>query len=229
MQVDDFAQSAHNAPPMRLGQRYDATGFLPDPGNTVVCHLDRDAPGGKAVLAARAAMQALPGADRLLFTPEDSLHMTVFEGVLDNRRVPDAWPDWMPADAPVDAVTDAMCERLGGFAGPGAFAVSVAALRPTGLALRGAAAGDAAVLRAWRDALAETFGYRQAVHDRYEFHMTFAYPLAWLPDDHVPLWREELARIGAELAAATAVIPLGAPAFCRFADMTRFEELVVLG
>ncbi len=225
--VDAFAARGNARAPMRLGQRYDAERFLPDPGNTVVCHLDRDADGGRAVLAARAQMQALPGAERFLFTPEDSLHMTVFEGVLDNRRQVDAWPEWMDRRAPVERVTQELCKRLQGFEGPGAFNVRVAQVRPGGLVLEGATEDDEARMRDWREALAEAFGYRQRVHDAYGFHMTFAYPVAWLSDAEVAAWETGLARIAGALDGM--ILPLKRPAFCRFADMTWFEELVELG
>jgi hypothetical protein len=225
--VEAYAASIRNAPPKRLGQRYDAERFLPDPGNTVVCHLDRETAGGAVVVAARSAMMAVPGAERFLFTPVESLHMTLFEGVLDNRRVADAWPIWMDRDAPVQDVTEAMCARLQGFEGSGAFAVKVAQVRPGGLDLCGATQGDEAVMRDWREALSGVFGYRQAEHDAYGFHMTFAYPVEWLSDAEVAAWEAGLARIAEALEGM--VLPLKRPAFSRFADMTRFEELVVLG
>lgn len=229
MDLDAFLVGANSAPPMRLGQRYDAERFLPDPGNTVVCHLDLDCPGGAAVLRARTAMMALPGAERLLFTPEDSLHMTVFEGVLDVRRTPDAWPAFMDSGAPVADVTEAMRERLATFDAPGAFEVRVEAARVGGLQLCGATQADVDSLLAWREALSAAFGYRQEAHDSYRHHMTFAYPLEWLPDDLAPAWRTAYAGIEAELREAAPVLPLRAAAFCAFVDMTRFEELVVLG
>lgn len=229
MDLDEFAASANDAPPMRLGQRYDAERFLPDPGNTVVCHLDLDSAGGAAVLRARARMMDLPGAEHLLFTPEDSLHMTVFEGVLDARRTADAWPADMARDAPVDAVTEAMLGRLAGFAAPVPFEVRAQAVRVGGLELRGATGADAGALLAWREALSGAFGYRQAEHDAYRHHMTFAYPLEWLPDDLLPAWRVAFSEIESDLVAAAPVLPLHAPAFCLFNDMTHFEELIVLG
>lgn len=229
MDLEQFAVGTNAHPPMRLGQRHSATRFLPDPGNTVVCHLERDTAGGEAVLAARARIKALPGAENLLFTPEESLHMTVFEGVLDARRRADAWPDFAARGASVEAVTAQMMERLQGFEGAGAFSVRVKAVRPGGLELVGATQADVDALLAWREALSVAFGYRQAEHDAYKHHLTFGYAVSWLPDDLVPEWREALAQIEADLVAAAPVIPLRAPAFCTFADMTWFEEVLGLG
>ncbi|CAN0469409.1 unnamed protein product, partial [Hapterophycus canaliculatus] len=166
--------------------------------------------------------------ERLLFTPEDSLHMTVFEGVLDVRRTKDAWPDFMARGASVAEVTEAMRGRLARFDAPGAFDVRVAAARVGGLELRGATERDETKLLAWREVLSKAFGYRQNQHDAYRHHMTFAYPIDWLPDDLLPIWQTALAEIEAELVAEAPVLPLRAPAFCEFADMTWFEELIVL-
>ncbi len=224
-----FAARSHAGRPSRFGLRYDETRFLPEAGNTVVCHLDTGDPAHEAVLGARELMMALPGAEGLLFTPVESLHMTLFEGVIETRRGPDAWPADMDREGPVADVTEAMVARLAEFAAPPPFAVRLAGLRPVGLSLRGATTGEAASMTAWREALAEAFGYRHAEHDAYQFHMTFAYVIDWLPDDALPVWEHAVQEIFDELAEAAPVIPLTRPAFCRFADMTRFEQLVVLG
>lgn len=225
MKLGDFSQSANTRPPSRLGQRYDQQSFLPDPGNTVVCHLDLDTAGGAAVLWARQRMQALPEADRLLFTPEESLHMTVFEGVLDARRTADAWPKDMARDASVGAVTEQMMDRLATFDAPAPFAITVDQVRLGGLELSGATPADKAALLEWREVLSRVFGYRQTAHDTYRHHMTFAYMLDWLPDAVLPDWKQGLADIQAELQAAAPILPLRPPAFCTFNDMTWFEEL----
>ena len=49
-----FSEGQNTAPPSRLGQRYAPDRFLPEAGNTVVCHLDTLDPAHTAVLAARA-------------------------------------------------------------------------------------------------------------------------------------------------------------------------------
>lgn len=227
-EITRFAAGQNPKPPSRLGQRYSAIKFLPEAGNTVVCHLDRTLPSHRAVLAARARMQALPGAENFLYTPEESLHMTVFEGVIETRRTADAWPADMDRDAPVIDVTEALMTRLDRFSPPPAFAVRVKDLLPTGLLLTGATAEDDRIMQDWRDVLTEPFGYRHKDHDAYRFHMTFAYATGWIPDDLVPVWTQELNIILNDLAQAAPVIPLRAPAFCQFADMEDFEERRVL-
>lgn len=215
-------------PPRGLGQRYDAKAFLPEAGNTVVCALDTSHPAHAAVMVARQRVMALPGADKMLFTPATSLHMTVFEGAIETRRTPDAWPADLDLQAPVHEVTQALVTRLTGFLPPPSFRVRVSGIRPTGLILAGATAGDDAHLALWRDALTVPFGYRHRAHDAYRFHMTFCYPLEWFDPQEASLWHQGLADIMADLRRAAPVLPLRPPAFCQFADMTHFEELIVL-
>jgi hypothetical protein len=227
-ELDRYAAHSRKKPPDRLGQRLDAKRFLPESGNTVVCHLDVDNPAHQAVLDARARMQALPEADRFLYTPVESLHMTLFEGVIETRRSADAWPKGVDLQASVASVTDMLLDRLTSFAPLPKFAVRVDSLRPTGLILKGATPEDEARMTAWREALTRPFGYRQAQHDAYRFHMTFCYPIAWLSDAALPVWQAELPAILADLQAAAPIIPLRPAAFCQFNDMTWFEELRVL-
>lgn len=226
--LSPFAARNHTSPPPRLGQRYGASRFLPEAGNTVVCHLDVSAQAHAAVLRARTRMQTLPGAECFLYTPVESLHMTIFEGVIEIRRTPDAWPAHMERSASVEDVTTSMMARLKNFVAPPKFSVRVKAIQPTGLALCGVSAEDEVTMRAWRDALTEPFGYRHKEHENYRFHMTFAYPKGWLTDDCLSIWEVELGSIFAELCETAPVIPLNSPAFCKFADMTRFDELLIL-
>lgn len=214
------------APPDRLGIRFDAEKFLPEEGNTIVCHLDHTAPAASAVLKARERMQALPEADCLLFTPAESLHMTLIEGVIETRRTADAWPADIAKDASIETVTEYLLPRFKAFSPPQPFRVKASGMRAPGLFLEGATRQDEATMRAWRDALTEPFGYRRTTHESYRFHMTFAYVRRWIPNDLRQHWETELHAILSELVEAAPIIPLTPPAFCRFADMTWFEELL---
>ena len=228
-EIAQYSVSNHSGPPPYLGKRYDTEKFLPEAGNTVVCHLDFNALAHTAILDARKRMRALPGADRFLYTPVSSLHMTLFEGVLDSRRIANTWPADLGENATVDAATQSILARLTEFSPPADFAARVVGLRPSGLLLAGATAQDDANMRAWRAALTQPFGYRHDSHDLYRFHMTFAYPIEWISESDRTQWEVECASILEDLAEAAPVIPLKPPAFCKFADMEQFDELLVLG
>jgi len=227
-EVAQFLSCNRSAPPPNLGQRYDTKQFLPEAGNTVVCPLDFNSSTHGAVIEARRRMLELQSADHFIYTPISSLHMTVFEGVIETRRKPNAWPKYLDLSASVESATEAIVARLAEFSTPPKFAVRVAGLRPTGLILEGASEADECNMRAWRDALAGPFGYRHDTHDDYRFHMTFAYPVQWLPESARSHWEAELASILVELLDAAPVVPLGQPAFCQFGDMNRFDEVLVL-
>lgn len=213
-----------------MGTRFDKDGrFLPEPGNTVVCHLDPGSSSEAAVIAARSRCRALPEADRLTFTPIPSLHMTLFQGVIEYRRRLPYWPKDMALDTPIEAMTAYYLDRLQGFASGPPFKMQAAAVSPTGLTLEGVEHPDVRALSDWRDRLAEVFGYRHPDHDSYRFHITFAYLVEPMSEEATAVWTEEAPKILAELTSAAPVIDLMPPAFCTFEDMEFFDELLVLG
>jgi len=216
------------APPRHLGRRYDRNGtFLNEPGNTVVCHLVEGSPSRSTILDVRHRMGAMPDAGRLAFTPIDSLHMTLFQGILEDRRDPPFWPADIARDTPIAGMTDLYLERLTGFQAPGPFQVDVVDVLPTGLTVAGATEADRRVMKAWRDRLADTFGYRHPDHDGYVFHVTLAYVIDWLPDDRLAAWQNLLDESLALLRRSPR-LELRPPAFCSFEDMKHFKELRVL-
>ena len=228
-QIDSYRKSNNPARPRHFGRRYDEAGiFLYEPGNTVVSHLIPGAASTAAVLAARERVKALPGAGNLAFTAATSLHMTLFQGVVETRRALPFWPVDLPLNTPIDDMTALYLDRLAGFAPGAPFEVRPEALTPNGLVVVPATAGDAKALADWRDRLADIHGYRHPDHDDYTFHITFAYLIDWLPDELAEGWRLALAEILADLKREAPLIALAPPAFCAFDDMNHFEELLVL-
>jgi len=208
-----YAVSSNLGAPRHLGTRYNASGtFLPEPGNTVVCHLVKGSASERAVLEVRERMLSMPDANRLTFTPVSSLHMTLFQGIIEYRRA-----------------TRLYQKRLEDFEGCGSFNIKVIDITPVGLTVKGATLADEEIIKAWRDALALPFGYRHPDHDTYVFHITFAYPMDWLADDRLPAWQKLFEDCLSYLEQAAPIIEIQQPAFCSFNDMNHFEELLVLG
>ncbi|MFK0689030.1 DUF1868 domain-containing protein [Mesorhizobium sp. IMUNJ 23033] len=225
-----FFEGTNPTPPVHLGTRYDRSGnFLFEPGNTVVSHLVSGSPSEAVVIEVRNRMRALLDADRLAFTPISSLHMTLFQGIIEYRRRLPYWPQDVPLDTSIDDMTRLYLERLQGFENQGAFKVKVIDVVPTGLTVAGASDDDRAIMSAWRDALSVPFGYRHPDHETYVFHITFAYQIRRLADDRAAAWQDLFADCLSLFEREAPVIVLRQPAFCSFKDMNHFEELLVLG
>ncbi|KKC40956.1 hypothetical protein WH87_02030 [Devosia epidermidihirudinis] len=224
-----YGRSQHPAPPYHLGTRYNGAGeFLPEPGNTIVSHLVAGSETEKALIEAQQSLLAMPEAHKLAFTPIESYHMTLFQGILEGRRKAPYWPEDVAEDTAIAEMTALYQQRLVGFEGGPRFSVEVTAVLPTGLIVDGVSETDRRVMAAWRDKLAELFGYRHPDHDSYKFHITMAYMADWLDDEGLPGWCDTLNAIAEDIRARAPVLELRAPAFCSFADMKWFEELVVL-
>lgn len=228
-QIESIAASANPEPNRFVGVRLDRNrDFLPEAGNTVVRHVVPGSETQAALVELRKRLRDLPWGHRFAFTDVESLHMTVFNGAIETCREPGHWPQDLALDLPIDAVTDYLAARLDGFRGPGPFDMRIAEVTPYGLTLTGATDADEAMARAWRDALTEPFAYRAPGHDAYNFHVTLAYLIDWLPDDMVALYRQALADLTEEFRARIPVVELGPPAFCTFADMNGFPPVMTL-
>ncbi|MGC4391865.1 DUF1868 domain-containing protein [Agrobacterium sp. M50-1] len=226
--LEYISAANHDQPPRHLGSRYNADGkFLPEPGNTVVCHLVEGTRTEKAIIATRQRFLDMPEASQLAFTPVSSLHMTVFQGIIEFRRALPYWPENMPLDMPIDAMTEYYRDRLSTFPALPAFNMQVTGLRPAGLVMRGATAEDDRTVALWRDTFADFFGYRHPDHDTYEFHITLSYIISWFEPECLPHWQVMLDEELEKLRAAAPVIEMRPPAFCEFMDMNHFKERVV--
>jgi hypothetical protein len=226
--IENYSSANNPAPPHYLGSRYNSAGeFLPDPGNTVVCHV---VPGSRteAVLleVRRRIMEEASGS--LAFTAPESLHMTLFQGILDRRRSLPYWPQGVALDTPVAATTELFRERLQDFMPGPSFAVEATAVFPSGIIVDGVTAADRHALADWRNRLADVFGYRHPDHDSYEFHITYAYPIRWFEPAEIDGWRMLMEELLISIRLAAPVLELRPPALCSFEDMNWFEELLTL-
>ncbi|MBB6485516.1 DUF1868 domain-containing protein [Rhizobium lusitanum] len=223
-----YAKSLHPEPPLHLGTRYDRSGiFKPEPGNTIVCHVEDGSQTQRAMVAARQRYLDMPEAGQFAFTPVSSLHMTLFQGIIEYRRSRPFWPADIALDAPIDEMTEIMGERLKVFSMRDPFKVAVTKARPSGLLVDGATEADRKTMHAWRNALADLLDYRHPDHETYPFHITFAYAIERLVDEALPRWQTMLDEVAAMLHAEVPVLELRPPAFCSFGDMNHFEELLV--
>lgn len=223
-----FSKSLQPGAIHHLGLRYNHAGlFLKEPGNTIVCHVQTGTETDAILQEVRSRYRAMTGGDRLAFTAASSLHMTLFQGIVENRRRLPFWPGDVPLDTPIDDMTAIFMDRLARFVPGPAFAMEVVEATPAGLTVAGITEADRAALRGWRDRLSDLLGYRHPDHDRYTFHITFAYIIERFDDATLSTWQSFLSEVVEEIRRRQPIIALRPPAFCSFEDMNHFEELLV--
>ncbi|WP_064696639.1 DUF1868 domain-containing protein [Rhizobium aegyptiacum] len=223
-----YSKTHNQKPPAHLGSRYRKIGgFLPEAGNTIVCHPEKGSPTQAILIEAREKYLAMPEAPQFLFTPISSLHMTLFDGIIETMRRRERWPADLPLETPIDDMTALLAARLDGFSMAEPFKVAVVGARPSGLLVEGATEKDRRSMRAWRDAFADLLGYRQPNHAEYKFHITFAYPIEWLEIEALPRWQAMLDGVVEDIRRKVPVFSLTPPAFCVYEDMNHFHELLI--
>lgn len=224
-----FSETEGAGPSRHLGVRFNQEGkFLPEPGNTIVCHLTGGSKTQAAIRQMRSRYLTLPEVDRLAFTAESSLHMTLFQGIIEYRRQQPFWPADLPLDTPIDDMTEILAQRLEHFQAGPQFRVTIGHMTPLGLRLKPVSDADAKAIGEWRNRLADLLGYRHPDHETYELHTTFAYLIRPLSEQALFEWQAALTEMRDNFCAEFDHIELNPPAFCAFEDMHHFEELVVL-
>lgn len=227
--IQTFCGEGKGPAPDRLGIRLDESGtFLPEPGNTVVCHVRQDSASQKAMIKARERLQALDLKGHFAWTPASSYHMTVFNGVIESQRERDHWPSELPLDATIEETTKYIIPRLKGVRPAASFRVKLDRISPFGLSVSGVAEEDDNIIRDFRARLTGPFGFRKPDHDSYRLHLTMAYLIRWLPHDAWQTYLPALQEITAAFQAEVPVLELGPADFCTFENMNHFEPVLRL-
>lgn len=236
--------SLQTPPDVGPGRKFSADG-QPNrfEGCTVLCHI---APDSAAHRALRETQQLLRGAavasDKLFWLPPDSLHVTILDVFNDFHVQAGAWPPGIQGGASMAALSLALGDRLRSGA-PGlepplrlvpdldALARRQASenLIVCGLQWKPADETEAQRLRSLRDRLAERAGFRHAGHEAYQFHTTLAYVIGWPDATETRAWEQALLQAAHHVARQVPLLELGAPEFCTFESMCRFDPLFRLG
>lgn len=237
MSFDNAATEDRDNPGLRPSpQSGVGTKFYPDgrvrpfPGNTIICHI----PDGRSrndLLQLHTSLAGLGLGSSIALLPPSSLHMTVFEGVCDQVRGSGYWPSDLAEGATLD-VCDALFEhRLRAFAldcvPPYRMRVERLESLAAGISLRLQPIDEFEDrrLRELRDRLSALLQLRHPDHERYVFHVSFAYIIR-------PLTPEQIDMVSGVVSAWQAdprLLELGAPEFCKFESMFHFERQFDLG
>ena len=148
------------------------------PGNTMICLLDHDSLVFQRIKEIRDDFGRNKIGECIALLPDESLHMTAIEGVVDGNRSPERWTTLLPCDTPLEKVDDLFQEKWKDIPPLGRVEMVFHHIRVgTGLcvALRAKSEDDERRIRAWREIVSEKMGLRFPSFETYEFHISLAY------------------------------------------------------
>jgi len=221
--------------PPGVPSKFDPDGTVQHyPGNTIVSHLLEDAEPElyKSMLVLYDKLKNSHLSHLYALLPPSSWHMTVFEGVCDQVRVPGRWPDDLPMDASLEECTSQFGNKLSSFdlqCDP-PYRISITGFDPLetgiGVHLEPSTTEENARIRGLRDRLSTLLHIRSKVHATYDLHFSMAYLLRILTEEQDKELRKLL--MDHFEGGMPKELKLGAPEFCTFEDMFAFKRLFYL-
>lgn len=206
-----------------IGNKFEQDGSVRFfPGNTVISFINQKAPIFKLFCDVRKMLQESIAGDCFAYMPDDSIHMTVFEGVCDQWRDESVWTKLLPTDVQLTEV-DKLFERL--FVQSPRLgevhmrAIGIKADGGYGISLLPCTQSDEQKLHTYRDQMSELFGIRFPNHDAYAYHISICYGIKAPTEEQ----EQELDRF--EGKAAGYIAAKGVEFTVEQPDMTYFRSM----
>ncbi|KAK2729641.1 hypothetical protein CKAH01_02615 [Colletotrichum kahawae] len=202
-------------------------------GNTIICHIPPSSPVYHSIESVIEELSTCKSSSIIAPLPATSLHMTIFEGVSDQVRIPGYWPSDLALDATQKACDDHFEKKLRKFslgreaAAPYRMSLKGIDILDVGVAVRldGVTLSEVERLRALRDRLADELKIRHSIHDEYGFHISILYFLRH-PDDEQK--RDIASILERHFGKMLKEVELGPPEFCPFTNMHAFNPVFCL-
>lgn len=196
------------------------------PGNTVVSDATPETHAYRVMTECLEMLRAEELDALFIPLPKDSYHLTVIRGVNDLVREGAYWPSALPLDAEMSAMDDYMEATIKRVPNPGPMRMRFGEAKITAedfrISMLPADEAQAAILRQYRDRVADAVGLRLPGHDAYTFHITLAY--TWhLPDAAQQKTIDELKEKMDKLLAEQPVVTLHPPHMAFYRDMLSFS------
>lgn len=209
-----------------VGRKFNADGSPRRfPGNTIISPL---VPGSEIFRLARDERDAClagPFGACLTGLPDESLHMTVIQGVTDWMRDREHWTSLLATTAPLSEVDDlfaGLWRRRPAFPRVMMRADHLRFQSEVAIALRPADAEDNLRIRQWQSAMSSLFGVHFPGFDQYEFHISLCYGLRMPEGAEQKALEAEKRRFDGECAARPVVFQVPRPVLAYFDNMFRF-------
>lgn len=211
--------------------KFDVNGKVqPFPGNTFICHIDKQSDAFQYLRELQLRLMAGPHAHHFTFMPPASFHMTIMAGVSGSPPKVSTLPKGVTQSVPLKVMTSMIEAELPSVVVPDRYIMRCSDLfAGHSLTLDGDTNHEIANLAAARESLRNATGISELDFSVYTFHVTLAYVIRWLDE----VAAREVVALGddlfSEFRAKCPVIEIGPVEFCTFDDMYEFTTKGYIG
>ena len=199
------------------------------PGNTVVADVTPEYSAYEVMVNLHKMVEEA-GFDKthLIMLPKDSYHMTVIRGLNDQVRKDGFWPENLSREIPMEEVDDYISAAVGRVEMLGKIrmkfdkvTISTECVKAV---LLPADDEQAAILKNFRDNVADEIGLRLPKHDEYVYHITLAYTRV-VPEGEDDVRMKEMIGKMNEYIADQPVFEITPPYMAYYNDMLAFSPV----
>lgn len=192
------------------------------PGNTIVSNLYPDPNVVNTIQKIQKEYQALPFAQKYSFLPIESVHMTVFELLCHFNRSPEKWSEFLNLDESLEKIDEFFHNKLESLPFIQNLKMKPLQIRSTVLEVDPGDEETNRRLKAFRDQLTEATGVKFANHDKYQFHISFAYLIAELTSEEKLIIAQLNERLRREVITNMEPVKIEKIDYTVFEDMSEF-------
>lgn len=195
------------------------------PGNTIICPVDPQSKVFKEALWVQSQLKETPFFHKIALLPPDSFHMTVFELLCDQVRVPDYWSQFLSRFASLQETDEFFKNQFAEMSLPPNFDMRFDYLEvgknfTIYLLPLNRAVEDS--IRGLRNYFSKKMGIRFPDHDDYRFHISLAYGIEELTAEETGLAKQIESRLHEHLNQHFGFFQTGTPQLTFFHDMFAF-------
>lgn len=196
------------------------------PGNTIISLVDHNAPVFAEFCKIRQMLKSYPASHCMTLLPDESIHMTVFEGVCHQWRRADLWTSLLPLDCTLTQTDELFQRNLSGVKPLETVHMqmdSIALGYGVSVLLKPATPADEQELRRYRDDCSKALGICHAIHDTYRFHLSMGYLTTSATDEEEAQLREFAEKATAYIREKNIVFTAQQPQLTFFENMFYFH------
>ena len=171
----------------------------------------------------------LPFANKFSFLPQNSFHMTVFELMNDQMRIPAIWSKYLHLETPMTEVDNFITKVWSDIEKPEKIKMRIIGCKVGSvivISLEPYTSEDYELLKDFRNITSEKTGVRKLNHDEYKYHISFAYKLEELDDDENFPINGMIRVVNERLLNDIPYIELKSPELCFYNDMSAFLPII---